>query len=149
MSLKEKMLKMNNNEGIKFMSERTKGDIKELIGQKVTIKDFEFINGDNGEYVVFIVDEIADSFFFGGSVLTSNLKTLSEEEKKEVQENGLPVEIYEAKSKNKRNYISYHIVSYHNLHQLCAVILDVEAGIKKNSRCVAYIDVRKHCEFFL
>lgn len=105
MSLKEKMLKMNNNEGIKFMSERTKGDIKELIGQKVTIKDYDFLSGDNGEYVVFIVSEIADSFFFGGSVLTSNLKSLTEEEKKEVQENGLPVEIYEAKSKNKRNYI--------------------------------------------
>ena len=105
MSLKEKMLKMNNNEGIKFMSERTKGDIHELLGQKVTIKDYDFLSGDNGEYVVFIVDEIADSFFFGGSVLTSNLKALSEEEKKEVQENGLPVEIYEAKSKSKRNYI--------------------------------------------
>lgn len=105
MSLKEKMLKKNNNEGIKFMSERTKGDIHELIGQKVTIRDFDFLSGDNGEYVVFIVDEIADSFFFGGSVLTANLKDLSIDEKEEVKVNGLPVEIYEAKSKSKRNYI--------------------------------------------
>lgn len=105
MGLKEKMLKMNNNEGIKFMSERTKGDIHELIGQKVTIKDYDFLTGDNGDYVVFIVDEIKDSFYFGGSVLTNNLKTLSEEDKEEVRANGLPVEIYEAKSKNKRNYI--------------------------------------------
>ena len=105
MSLKEKMLRKNNNEGIKFMSERTKGDIHELIGQKVTIRDFDFLSGDNGEYVVFIVDEIGDSFFFGGSVLTSNLKDLSEDEKEEVKANGLPVEIYEAKSKSKRNYI--------------------------------------------
>ena len=99
MSLKEKMLKKNNNEGIKFMSERTKGDIHELIGQKVTIRDFDFLSGDNGEYVVFIVDEIADSFFFGGSVLTNNLKEITSEEKEEVKKNGLPVLMYEAKSK--------------------------------------------------
>ena len=92
MGLKEKMLKMNNNEGIKFMSERTKGDIHELIGQKVTIKDYDFLTGDNGDYVVFIVDEIKDSFYFGGSVLTNNLKALSAEDKEEVRANGLPVE---------------------------------------------------------
>lgn len=105
MSLKEKMIGLNSREGIPFMKDRTKGDIREILNQNVTIKDFDFITGNDGEYVVFIVDEVKDSFFFGGSVLTSNLASLTEEEKKEVKEQGLPVNLYEAKSKNNRKYI--------------------------------------------
>lgn len=105
MSLKEKMMKLNSNEGIPFMKDRTKGDMKEILDKKLIIKDFDFITGNDGEYVVFIVDEIKDSFYFGGQVLTQNLKLITEEEKKEVQTSGLPVEFYEAKSKSKRNYI--------------------------------------------
>lgn len=99
MSLKEKMLSLNSNEGIPFMKGRTKGEVAELLGNPVTIKDFDFLDGQDGEYVVFIVDEVKDSFFFGGSVLTKDLKGLSEEEKAEVKSNGLPVLLYEAKSK--------------------------------------------------
>jgi hypothetical protein len=105
MSLKEKMMGLNSREGIPFMKDRTKGDIREILNQNVTIKDFDFITGNDGEYVVFIIDEVKDSFFFGGSVLTSNLASLTEEEKKEVKEQGLPVNLYEAKSKNNRKYI--------------------------------------------
>lgn len=105
MSLKDKMMKMNSNEGIPFMKDRTKGEMKEILDKDVTIKDFDFITGNDGEYVVFIVDEIKDSFFFGGQVLTQNLKEITEEEKQEVKTSGLPVKFYEAKSKNKRNYI--------------------------------------------
>ena len=99
MSLKERMMSMNQNEGIPFMKGRTKGEASELIGQSVTIRDFDFLDGQDGTYVVFIVDEIGDSFFFGGSVLTNNLNTITPEEKEEVKKNGLPVLMYEAKSK--------------------------------------------------
>jgi hypothetical protein len=99
MSLKEKMMGLNSNEGIPFMKGRTKGEVAELLGNPVTIKDFDFLDGQDGKYVVFIVDEIADSFFFGGSVLTNNLKEITAEEKEEVKKNGLPVLMYEAKSK--------------------------------------------------
>lgn len=105
MSLKEKMMKMNSNEGIPFMKDRTKGDIQEILDKELTIINFDFISGSDGEYVVFIVDEIKDSFYFGGQVLTSNLKQITSEEKEEVKKNGLPVKFYEAKSKNKRTYI--------------------------------------------
>lgn len=98
-------MKMNSNEGIPFMKDRTKGEMKEILDKELTIKDFDFISGNDGEYVVFIVDEIKDSFFFGGQVLTNNLKQISDEEMKEVRTSGLPVKFYEAKSKNKRNYI--------------------------------------------
>ena len=99
MSLKERMMSMNQNEGIPFMKGRTKGEVSELLGQVVTIRDFDFLDGQDGTYVVFVVDEIGDSFFFGGSVLTNNLNTITPEEKEEVKKNGLPVLMYEAKSK--------------------------------------------------
>lgn len=99
MNLKEKMLGLNSNEGIVFMKGRTKGEIAEILGTPVTIRDFDFLDGQDGEYVVFIVDEVKDTFFFGGSVLTKNLQVISEEEKEDVKKNGLPVLLYEAKSK--------------------------------------------------
>ena len=99
MSLKEKMLGLNSNEGIPFMKGRTKGEVAELLGNPVTIKDFDFLDGQDGKYVVFIVEEVKDSFFFGGSVLTKDLELLSEDEKEDVKKNGLPVLMYEAKSK--------------------------------------------------
>lgn len=105
MSLKEKMMRLNSNEGIPFMKDRTKGEIKEILDKNVTIKDFDFITGNDGEYVVFIIDEVKDTFYFGGSVLTNNLKMLSDEEKEEVKREGLPVYLYEAKSKNNRKYV--------------------------------------------
>ena len=104
MSLKEKMMKKNNNEGIPFMKDRTRGEIKELLEKTVLIKDFDFIAGQNGDYSVFIIDGVEDSFYFGGSVITAALKDISDEEKEEVKANGLPVQFYEAKSKNNRNY---------------------------------------------
>lgn len=103
MSLREKAKGLNAGEGIPFMKDRTKGDVSELIGKEVTIRDFDFIAGDNGEYVCFIVDEIADTFYFGGSVLTNNLKSLLDD-KEEIKAEGLPVLLETAKSKNKRNY---------------------------------------------
>lgn len=104
MSLKEKMLKKNNNEGIPFMKDRTKGEITELLDKTVNIKDFDFISGKEGDYSVFIIEGVDDSFYFGGSVITEALKDISDEEKEEVKANGLPVKFYEAKSKNNRKY---------------------------------------------
>ena len=89
MSLKEKAMKMNSGNGIEFMANKNKGD---------------FIKGENGEYVVFVIDEISDEFFFGGSVLTEDMKKFTEEEKAEIIENGLPVKFTQRKSKNKRPY---------------------------------------------
>ena len=106
MSLKEKMTKLNSNEGIPFMNDRTKGDIQEIIGTVVTIKNYDFLNGDAGQYVVFIVEEIKDSFFFGGTVLTNTLKALDVDDKKEVQESGLPVRLFECENKKGRKYIN-------------------------------------------
>lgn len=106
MSLKEKAMKLNSGKGIEFMSERTKGELDELLDKECTIVDFAFINGQEGEYAVFIVKEIEDSFYFGSSVVTEKLKAL-EEDLEEVKKEGLPVIFKEVKSKKtKRKYIN-------------------------------------------
>ena len=104
MSLKEKAMKMNSGNGIEFMANKNKGEMMELYDRVCTIRNYDFIKGEDGEYVVFVIDEINDEFFFGGSVLTDDMKKFTEEEKQEVIENGLPVKFTQIKSKNKRPY---------------------------------------------
>ena len=106
MSLREKAEGMNSGKGIEFMDKRTKGETEELLDQVVTIRDYAFITGQEGEYAVFIIDEDADKFYFGGKVITDNLKALSEEEHEELKQEGLPTLFAERVSKNKRKYIS-------------------------------------------
>lgn len=107
MSLKEKAKSMNAGQGIEFMSDRTKGETDELIGRVVTIRDYAFINGDDGEYAVFIIDENDDKFYFGGMVLTNNLKELTDEEHQELKNDGLPALFKkQMNKKGKREYTS-------------------------------------------
>ena len=108
MSLKDKAADLKSGKSIKFMEGKEKGETLELLDKEyVTLRDFDFINGNEGEYAVFIIDEIPDNFFFGGTVLTRWLKTLSEEEKAELQADGFKVTFSERKSKEtKRKYIS-------------------------------------------
>lgn len=104
MSLKEKAMKMNSGNGIEFMANKNKGEMMELYDRVCTIRNYDFIKGEDGEYVVFVIDEINDEFFFGGQVLTDDMKEFTEEEKAEIIENGLPVKFIQKKSKNKRPY---------------------------------------------
>ena len=104
MSLKETLMAKNSGEGIKFMENRTRGELKEILNKEVILRDYDFINGKEGRFVVFIVDGIEDKFFFGGSVITDLLDSLNPEEKKELQAEGVPVEVYSKKSKNGREY---------------------------------------------
>lgn len=108
MSLKDKAADLKSGKSIKFMEGKEKGETLELLDKEyVTLRDFDFINGNEGEYAVFIIDEIPDNFFFGGTVLTRWLKTFSEDEKAELQESGFKAKFSERKSKEtKRKYIS-------------------------------------------
>lgn len=104
-SLQERLKDFGGNLGI--MEGRTKGECRELEGKIVTIVDYGFLTGSNGEYVVFITKEIEDSFYFGGSVLTQSFKTLDEEGYREaIQSEGVRVKLEEKRSKNGRNYVS-------------------------------------------
>ena len=104
MSLKEKAKSMNSGNGIEFMANKNKGEMMELYDRVCTIRNYDFLNGDDGEYVVFVIDEISDEFFFGGKVLTDDMKKFTDEEKQEIIEKGLPVKFTQKKSKNKRPY---------------------------------------------
>ena len=97
-------------EGIPFMEGRTLAkDFKDILGVVVKITDYGFINGDDGEYTVFIVEDNDKEFFASGKVLTQDLHTLEdkigvEEFKAAVKEEGLEVLFGRKKSKNNREY---------------------------------------------
>ena len=96
---------LNEGNSIKFMEGRTKGELEEIIDKNLTLENFSFLNNNETEYAVFIVREIPDTFFFGGLVITDNLKKLEAEGfKDEIIENGLPVCVKERKSKTKKTY---------------------------------------------
>ena len=95
-----------NNGGIPFMEGRDKGNISDILGETLHIVDFGFINGDNGEYAVFLTAEHDDVFYFGNAVITDMLR--------EVQKDGMESELAEQKivfenrtSKKGREYIAF------------------------------------------
>ena len=97
----------SKGKGIPFMEGREKEDLRSLLDSEVTIKDYDFLNGDNGEYAVFIIAEDDTKFYFGSSVVTDALKDLDNAGLKEdVRAEGLKVKLVERISKNgKRKYI--------------------------------------------
>ena len=105
MGLRDFAKKLNEGITIKFMEGRTKGELEEIKDKNLTINNFAFLKNEEGEYAVFTVAEIPDSFYFGGLVITENLKKIEEEGlKEEVEKEGLPVLISQRKSKNKKLY---------------------------------------------
>ena len=97
-------------EGIPFMEGRTLAkDFKDILGVVVKITDYGFINGDDGEYTVFIIEGNDKEFYASGKVLTQDLHTLEEqigveEFKAAVKEEGLEILFGRKKSKNNREY---------------------------------------------
>lgn len=66
-----------NKKGIPFMEGRKKGSIQEtLLGCKMHINDYGFIDGNDGEYAVLSFKGIDDLFYFGNSIVTDNLHKL-------------------------------------------------------------------------
>lgn len=100
-----------------LMSNRQKIDTADLVGKELTIRDFDMVNDNKGKpFIIYIMDEYANSFAFGGQVLTNMFAELIqqyglEDVRKEVQENGLKVRLstVQSKSKNAENgmYNSY------------------------------------------
>lgn len=92
-----------------FMEGKTKGDLDGIVGHNVTINDYGFLkdsaDDSDKEYVAFTVKEDPACFYFGGQVLTENLKVLEADGYHEaIQKDGLPVLFDKKKSKNKREY---------------------------------------------
>ena len=111
MSLRSRATEMNSGKGIEFMSDRVKGDVKSLNGDPVVVRDYAFLHGDDGDYVVFIIDEDPNCFYFGATVMTENFKEFTEFEKKEVQRDGLPVRFSDRK--NRKGNRTYQAIEFY------------------------------------
>lgn len=111
MSLKDKAKRMNAGQGIPFMEGREKGDVKDLYGKIVTVREYGFIQGDDGPYLVFIVEEDEKNFFFGASVITQNFEEFDDEDKAELRKSGLPIKLDERD--NKKGTRKYQAVEFY------------------------------------
>jgi hypothetical protein len=111
MSLKDKAMSMNGGNGIDFMDGRTKGDVKSLNDQTVTVIDFAYLTGDDGAYIVFIIKEDKEHFYFGASVMTGNFQEFTADEVEEIKAVGIPVKLYE--KKNKKGNRTYQAIEFY------------------------------------
>lgn len=100
-NLKETM----NLGSIPFMEGKTPSELVE--GEVVTLCDYGFIVGKDGKYVVYMIKEDKEHFYFGGLVLTQlceTLDTYSDEEIEAVLTEGIKFSTTKKKSKNGRMY---------------------------------------------
>lgn len=106
-TLKERLLTEMSN-GLPFMEGRTKAD--NILNEELTINEYGFLTGDDGDFIVYTTTQHEDKFFFGGSVLTERFKHIetvfTEDEIAEMLEEGIIIKLVQKKSKNKRNYVA-------------------------------------------
>lgn len=111
MNFREKAVLLNAQGGVPFMEGREKaGELP--MGSEVTIDDYGYIDGKDGEYVVLSLREFPKSFFFGGQVVTEKMQEIdkmftSATEKNQQLAEGIPV-VFEKKTNKagKRDYVT-------------------------------------------
>jgi hypothetical protein len=97
-SLRERTQELSNQ--LPFMQGRTKGDLDGIKDMIITIREFGFMNDNNKEYVAFIINEDPHCFYFGGQVLTDNMRKLEADGyTEEIVKDGLPVLLGTRRSK--------------------------------------------------
>ena len=69
--------KFNKGKGIPFMEGRTKTDIP--VNEGLHLKDYGFIEGDDGAFAVMLFEEYPDNFMFGNSIVTNCITTIEED----------------------------------------------------------------------
>lgn len=95
--------------GLPFMEGKEKIEVKgNILNTTLTVDDFGFLEGEEGEYVVIALKEYPNNFIYGSSVVTQAFKTLDEkfnvDQKAFLLEKGLTFKLTEMLSKNKRKY---------------------------------------------
>lgn len=95
--------------GLPFMEGKEKLEVKgDVLNNTLTVDDYGFLEGEEGEYVVIALKEYPQHFIYGSSVVTQAFKTLdekfNEEQKAFLLEKGLTFKLSEMLSKNKRKY---------------------------------------------
>ena len=63
-----------NSNGVPFMDNATKGDLKTLCGLPLHITDHGYINGKRGKYAVLQLAEKPNMFFFANKFVTEMLE---------------------------------------------------------------------------
>lgn len=101
--------KQFKNDGVPFMENAQKGNIKDILGEKLHISEFGFINGNDGRFAVIAFDEKPNMFYFGNSYITRMLEKVEEDGKQDELRN---VEImFESRisKTTNREYIAFEI----------------------------------------
>lgn len=114
-SLREK-IKNELASGLPFMVGKENGSL--VCDTELTITEFGFLTDHkkNEEYVVFLLNEDKEHFYFGGMVVTEKLKKiqelLSDEELDILKQEGLKVKFTKKKSpdKNKDSYTDMEVL---------------------------------------
>lgn len=92
-SLKDRLKQFTN--AIPFMEGRERGDLKDVCGRIVTICDYGFMaetKKSKDPVVVLALAEYPDKFFFGGQVITEQMRQLDDEGyREEILAEGIPV----------------------------------------------------------
>ena len=98
----------NKHARLEIMEGREKADVQDILNKNIHIDNFDFLNGEDGEYAVFTITEDENNFYFASSVLTQELKDIEKDGMKEDAINEtISIKLYERKSKNgKRTYIA-------------------------------------------
>ena len=99
-------VKSETTNGLPFMEGKEKGTI--ILGQVYKVKDYGYLEGEDGEFIVFTTEEEPNNFMFGSSVMTEKFKkidsVLAEQEISTLLDNGIEVVFSSKMSKNKRKY---------------------------------------------
>jgi hypothetical protein len=95
--------------GLPFMEGREKLEVKgDVLNNVLTVEDYGYLEGDEGEYVVITLSEYPENFIYGSSVVTQAFKKLDEkfdeETRLEILKHGLTFKLSEKVSKSKRKY---------------------------------------------
>jgi hypothetical protein len=89
--------------GLPLMEGKEKTDLAD--GEIFVVKEYGFLEGDNGDFVVIADDS---NFAYGGSIVTEAFKSLDEnltvEEIEQLLIEGIPMKVSKKKSKNGRKY---------------------------------------------
>lgn len=104
--------KFNQGQGIPFMDGADKIDIPQ--GEKLTIVDYGFIHGEDGDFAVLLFDEYPKCFAFGNSIITEDLKMMEVDfsSKSDVLAELANVKVVFSKRKNKTGKREYMAVEF-------------------------------------
>lgn len=102
-SLKERVQELGTV--VELAKGREKGEIKDLLGEVITINNAEVVEMDENTFIAFTVAEEKKKFYFGGKVLSNDLITLINEGYLDaIRKEGIKLTLNEEKSKNNRTY---------------------------------------------